>query len=301
MGSVVGALAAPLVTVRIAQITDIHWQTTPSAGELLGKRLLGSANLFVRGRAAEFDRKVQQALVDRVVALAPDAVVVSGDLTAQALDAEFALARQVLDPLLTRFPTLVMNGNHDVYTAGAMATGGVAPVFGAWMGLGRCGPVARLDIGDVTVFGLDPNRFHATASGWVPEEQLSALESALGGDDIAGRSIVLAIHYPVVGPSGRPYTSWGHGLRNAPALIDVLARAKHAPLAVVHGHKHHAYGATIAAGDRRIASFDPGAGGLTHGAAIGVYTVGDGKIGAERLVWNGTAFVRGDWPTEAAP
>lgn len=284
------------MSVRIAQITDIHWQTPPSVGDLLGKGLLGSANLYVRGRAAEFDRAVQQALVDQVVALAPDAVVVTGDLTAQALAAEFALAREVLDPLLTRFPTLVMNGNHDVYTSTAMAAGGIAPVFGAWMGLDRHPPVARLDLGDVTVLGVDANRFHWSAAGRIPDDHLAALETVLAGDDLDGRTVILAVHYPVVGPSGRPYDSWGHGLRNATAVIDVLARAKHAPIAVIHGHKHHAYRATIAAGDRRIPSFDPGAGGLVHGAAIGMYIVGDGTIDAERHVWNGAAFVREDWP-----
>lgn len=281
------------MTVRIAQITDVHWQTTPSVGDLLGKRLLGSANLFLRGRAKEFCRDRQRALVRQVVALAPDVVVITGDLTAQALPAEFALARAELEPLLATIPTLVLAGNHDVYTSDAYAERRINATFGPWMHAD--GPIARLDVGPVTLLGIDSSRFHATASGWLPDDQLAALHNALDAPGLDGRAVILASHYPLVGPSGRTYTSWGHGLRNAEAVIDVLGRARHAPIAVVHGHKHHAYSAHIAAGERSIPSYDPGSGGLAHGAAIGLYTVDGATIGAERLAWDGEAFVTATW------
>lgn len=282
--------------IRVAHFTDVHWQVAPSWADLCNKRLLGTANLYVRGRAAEFDERAQTALVASVVAASPDAVLITGDLTAQALPAEFEKARAALGPILDRFPTLVQNGNHDVYVGEAQRGHFLAKWFGPWMRGGDVG-VARLDVGRLTVLGLDPNRATTVdASGEVPAAQLAALRVALDADDLAGRAVLLALHYPVVGPSERPYDGWYHGLRNARALIDVLANARHAPLGVLHGHKHHAYQANIAAGSRSIRQFDPGSGGWAldraHGraAAYNVYTIDGSVLTAQRFVWDGSSF-----------
>lgn len=282
--------------IRVAHFSDVHWHVTPAWSELCNKRLLGSANLYLRGRAAEFDERAQAALVASVAAAEPTAVLITGDLTAQALPAEFEKARAALAPILDRFPTLVQNGNHDVYVGEAQRGRFLAKHFGPWMHGGDAG-LARLDVGELTVFGLDPNRATTIdASGEVPTDQLDALRVALDGDDLVGRAVMLALHYPVVGPAGRPYDGWYHGLRNARALIDVLANARHAPIAVVHGHKHHAYHATIAAGSRAIPQYDPGSGGWAHdpahhrAAAYNVYTLDGAVFTAQRFVWDGSAF-----------
>ncbi len=282
--------------IRVAHFSDVHWQVAPAWSDLLNKRLLGSANLYLRGRAAEFDERAQAALVASVVEAQPTAVVITGDLTAQALPAEFEKARAALAPLLDRVPTLVQNGNHDVYVGEAQRGHFLAKSFGSWMHGGDVG-LARLDVGSLTVLGLDPNRATTIdASGEVPPAQLDALKAALDGDDLDGRSVLLALHYPVVGPSSSPYDGWYHGLRNARALIDVLANARHAPVAVLHGHKHHAYHATIAAGSRAIPQYDPGSGGWAfdpaHGraAAYNVYTLDGGSVSAQRFVWDGATF-----------
>ena len=59
--------------------------------------------------------------------------------------------------------------------------------FGPWMGLQPDG-LGRLDLGDLTVIGLDPNRpTWLGASGRVPEAQLGAL-----ADTLADRSMAVA-------------------------------------------------------------------------------------------------------------
>ena len=91
--------------VRIAHVTDIHWQTAPSLGELLDfKRALGSANLYLAGRRHHFPRTVQNALIRHLIALQPDLVLVTGDLTATALPDEFETARAELTPVLIASP-----------------------------------------------------------------------------------------------------------------------------------------------------------------------------------------------------
>ena len=58
------------------------------------------------------DRALLSPLARRVLALRPDLVVVSGDLTQRAKSAEFRDARRFLDTLPA--PLLVVPGNHDI-------------------------------------------------------------------------------------------------------------------------------------------------------------------------------------------
>ena len=85
--------------MRVVHLTDLHVMMAPRPAELLGKRLIGSANLYLLGRASKFSAEVQAAAVARARDLSPDLLIITGDLTAQALDAEFEAARALLDPL----------------------------------------------------------------------------------------------------------------------------------------------------------------------------------------------------------
>ena len=80
--------------------------SSPPWSKLAGKRLLGTANLYLRNRRKHFDAEVQTHLVRDIAALEPDAVVITGDLTAQALPQEFALARELLDTPLVKLEVL---------------------------------------------------------------------------------------------------------------------------------------------------------------------------------------------------
>ena len=84
--------------MKVVHLTDLHVQTAPRMSEMTGKRLLGSMNLYVLGRKKKFSQAVQEAAVAAAVAEEPDVVVLTGDVTAQALDAEFDAARELLGP-----------------------------------------------------------------------------------------------------------------------------------------------------------------------------------------------------------
>lgn len=71
---------------RIAHLSDLHFGTVPEG--------------------------LAQVLLDRLQALAPDLIVVSGDLTQRARSHQFAQAAEFLSHL--HAPTLVVPGNHDV-------------------------------------------------------------------------------------------------------------------------------------------------------------------------------------------
>lgn len=282
--------------MRIAHATDIHWFCPPSVDRLFGKRLLGTANLYLRGRRHDFDEAVQTALVDKIVSLEPDMVAITGDLTAQALPAEFAKARAALQPVLDRFPTFVIPGNHDVYTTGARDEARIRSTFDPWMFLDN-GPVSRFDLDGVTVLGLDPNRpTFLDASGELPAEQLTALRDELAKPDLADRRVVLCVHYPVVDRHGEVYDNGHHGLINANALIEVLENAPKRPDMILHGHEHHGFRASVTLSDTAVPTFDCGSSGYAfmpkkkRAGAMCLYTLSAEGIGVERFLYDGEGF-----------
>ncbi|MEM6926002.1 MAG: metallophosphoesterase [Myxococcota bacterium] len=294
--------------MRIAHATDIHWYAPPRVDELVWKRWLGSANLYLLGRRHHFAREVQQQLVAHIAALEPDVVMITGDLTSQALESEFALAREDLAPLLTTRPVFVIPGNHDVYTRHSQRSRAMQRWFGEWMGLGE-GGLGRLDIGDLTLLGLDPNRPLALgSSGIVPDTQLLALAEVLADPALARRSVGLAIHYPPIDRRGNLYDGARHGLLNATALIEVLDRAPLRPAFIACGHVHHGFRAPLRLSDgHTIPVCNSGTSGQAfrpdhqRAAAMAVYEVSDNRVvSTERFVHDGTGFFPepgGSWST----
>jgi len=284
--------------LRIAHATDIHWSAPLPLGRVFGKRMLGGLNLLLGGRRHAFDEVVQRALVDHIIASEPDAVYLTGDLTALALEAEFEKARAALEPLLERFPTLVIPGNHDVYTRGAAREKRIQQYFRPWMGLdGNPTAVARLDVGPLTLLGLDPNRPTLLSSGLLPEDQLRGLEEVLRSPDLAGRKVILGVHYPVVDREGRPCARFDRGLRNVADLVTVLREAPVRPVAILCGHEHHGYRSELRLGEDRVPVFDAGSGGLAlrpergRSGCMNLYEVGeDGSIAVERYVYGAGGF-----------
>lgn len=287
---------APELILRIAHATDIHWMAPPPLRSLLGKRLLGSANLYLRGRRHHFGPASQDTLVRHLVDQQPDLVVISGDLTAQALASEFEAAHQALQPVLSALPTFVVPGNHDLYTRGARKAARIRQLFGPWMHLDSP-PLGRLDLPELTVLGLDPCRPTAgpSAAGILPEDQLHALSSALHQAD---RPVLLVCHYPLVTREGQPYTRRSHGLLNAEAVLEVLRSAPTTPVAWLCGHAHRAYEARVDLSDgRSFPLHDAGAGGqLPHGertATTRTYVVEEGQVvEVERYRLQDGGFVR---------
>lgn len=270
------------------------------------KRVLGTANLYLRGRRHDFDRGVQQALVAHIQALEPDLVLITGDLTAQSLEAEFEQAHQDLQPLLEAIPTFMVPGNHDVYTGGAARHRPMERWFAPYMGLDGSG-IGRCELGPLTVLGLDPNRATwTTASGVLPQRQLDALAEALAQPGEG--PILLALHYPVIDRHGALYVRPSHGLLNAQQLVDVLEAAPRRPALIACGHIHHGFRADLELSDgTRIPVCDCGTSGQAHrpdhgrAAAMGLYELhDDGTVELQRYLHDGQAFVPepgGAWAT----
>jgi 3',5'-cyclic AMP phosphodiesterase CpdA len=238
----------PRAVFRLAHLTDLHFRGTPSLRELTLKRVFGLINQHALGRKNEFHVEVQLAAIAAVRALRPDALCVSGDLTAMALESEFRAARDALLPLLVERPSLVIPGNHDAYTRAAVESGLLQRHFGDFM-RGNCAQQGSqlpiLSVGPLDLIGMNPCRpILLESTGLFPGEQLSQLSALLSPSSSLSpdSAVVIATHYPVLDRSGAPYHVMHpkHGVRNGQAFIDTVTGAAAGNM-ILHGHDHHGF------------------------------------------------------------
>lgn len=226
---------------------------------MLGKRALGMANLYAMGRRNYFDA---HQVVERAVADAQqfggDAFVMTGDLTAMSSQAEFEDARAAFGPLLDSLPSVVIPGNHDVYTRGSLRSARMERTFGAWMAGGTWNSAVgrweggaalkpgsavpwpvRFRLGDTDFIATNPCRPGLRASGRFGAEALGAARDLVAQSRAEGQQVVFLLHYPPLDEEGAPYRRVGHCIEDVDGLLEALEAAP--PSLVLHGHRHHAW------------------------------------------------------------
>ncbi|MDB5353157.1 MAG: putative phosphohydrolase [Planctomycetota bacterium] len=186
--------------MRIVHLSDIHvWRLTWNPLRLLNKRPVGMFDLL-SGRARKFRLERLEEVVDRVRQLAPDHVLITGDLTTTALPSEFLAARKALNPLLTDPDrATVIPGNHDRYTTGAVRYKKFEGAFGAFAPDGPY-PWLRAIDRDTSILGLDPTRSHLSARGYLPPQQLERAKALVADEKTRPKRLIVACHYPVDAP-----------------------------------------------------------------------------------------------------
>ncbi|MCO4769347.1 MAG: metallophosphoesterase [Deltaproteobacteria bacterium] len=251
--------------MRLLHMTDVHFLGPSSLRGKLGKRTLGLANLWIRGRRHYFDAAaVVPAAIEDARTFSPDLFCMTGDVTALSSPAEFAEARAAFGPLLDTLPSVVIPGNHDVYTTGAHRAARMEKTFGAFMSGGdwdgsagswtatppSVGPVdwpTRFRFGDVDVIATNPCRPGLRASGRFDAGAIARAEALVAESRAAGQAVVYMLHYPVLEPDGTVYRDPGHSLDDIDELVASLKRQP--PHLILHGHKHTAFRQTLAADD----------------------------------------------------
>ena len=137
------------------------------------------------------DQGVLEALRRRVKALAPDVVVISGDLTQRARAHQFRAARAFLDSLPK--PQVVVPGNHDVPLYNVLARF-LAPLAGYRRVI--AGDVEPGFVDDeIAVLGINTARSFVFKGGRVSGSQLARVCEALGRLQ-GGRTRIVVSHHP---------------------------------------------------------------------------------------------------------
>ena len=263
--------------MKIAHLTDIHFQTDPKLQDLTYiKRLMGSTNLYLLGRKAKFGLEVQRKSVAKIVEMKPDLVILTGDLTAQALDAEFDLARKELDPILSAFPTVVIAGNHDTYIDPFPQN--MRDRFTPWLANDGCD---LRTFGDVGVLTIESCRPTLLSNGFVAPERLTKASELLAQSTASFH--FMCMHYPLLNRRGGTYGPSTRALANADAVLEWLKDESKIG-AYLHGHEHHGYMVDLASQAGPIPSINPGVSGYNIDLKkkrfphVACYTVEDGVL-----------------------
>jgi len=265
--------------MRILHFSDVHVQV-PLAEmpirDLLGKRLLGAANLALRREHLFRDspRKLHM-LAQLASAARVDVAICTGDFTALGTEPELAAARRAVEPL-TRAPQgfVTVPGNHDLYVPDALHERRFERHFGDLLTTDRpeltvdgTWPLVRLFGDSVAVVGVNsarPNPHPMRSSGAVPQAQIAALERILELPEIASRFVFVITHYAPRRRDGTPDTVH-HGLENADELLRACSNLGRG--ALLHGHIHWRYHLRVPG--LRIPVF--GAGSATHAGREGFW------------------------------
>lgn len=258
--------------MRLLHMTDVHFYRPPGVAQAVGKRTLGLVNLHAMGRVNYFDADgvVPLAIAD-ALEHAPDLFVMTGDMTAMSSHAEFVAARAAFAPLLESMPSVVVPGNHDIYTRGAKRDARMERYFGPFMGGGvwdeqarawaggwdaaAAGPgvpapwPVRFRFGGVDVIATNPCRPGLRAWGRFEPDAIGRAEALVRESRADGQAVVYLLHYPVMGPDGLPYQQAGHCLSDLSSLTASLRRAP--PDVILHGHKHIAFRGALAVDQER--------------------------------------------------
>lgn len=240
--------------MRIAHLTDIHFQQDPSFNELFKvKRLMGSTNLYLLGRKAKFGLEVQRKSVEKIVDLNPDLVILTGDLTAQALDGEFELARRELEPILSKFPTVIIAGNHDTYIDPFPTK--MRELFDPWL---AADGADLKEFGDVGVLTVESCRPTLLSNGYVDPTRLQKASTLLAKSKSS--FIFMCMHYPLLNRRGETYGPATRAISNAQEVLDWM-KGETKISAYLHGHEHHGYQTTLTIKNGTIPSINPGVSG----------------------------------------
>jgi 3',5'-cyclic AMP phosphodiesterase CpdA len=235
--------------MRIAHISDLHVLALDGAipFRLFNKRATGYANLRLKRNhihKSELVRTIAAHLAKANV----DHVVITGDVSNLALEAEFEAVRRILDEELGLPPSAIsiVPGNHDVYTRGAARDQRFARFFERYMTsdlpehrtshTGGMFPVVKLR-GPAAIIGLSTAlpRPPFVAAGRLGDAQLVKLERILASPEVSTRTPVILLHHPIHNPLTWLKTQL-EGLADADRLAQLLAPLERG--LVLHGHLH---------------------------------------------------------------
>lgn len=239
--------------MRFLHCSDVHITEDYGAIPLLRlgwRRWVALFELKVGGREKAYKeaRSTLGRIVEEFQAHRADHLILSGDLTAYALEGEFRGAREALGPLADdKARCTVIPGNHDVYTPGSFREARFEKYFGRLIESDlpeyrRDGkfPFVRLLGQDVAVVGLlsaRPPLVPGLSFGVIGRAQLSALHDLVVDERVKHRAVLVVVHHAPLTQHGKA-DRLHHGLVDAQELFRIIKGPR---FAVLHGHIHRRY------------------------------------------------------------
>lgn len=287
--------------IRVLHFSDVHVDVPLSAMPLrdllVPKRILGAANLELRRRRHFKDARAKLAELARFSDReGVDLAICTGDFTALGTEPELIAAREAIDAVARRpLGFVTVPGNHDLYVHDSVREQRFERVFGKLLesdlpelAVDGPFPIVRFFGDDLVVVAVNsarPNPQLWRSSGRIPDAQLEALARVLDDPRVASRLLLLITHYAPRRADGTPDKRL-HGLDNADALLELLAKVQRG--ALLHGHIHRCYHVLGPSGQHLF-----GAGSTTqeHREGIWLYELDREGSLATPGTWNGTSYV----------
>ena len=164
------------------------------------------------------DARAIEAATDSVSQLAPDVVVVSGDMTQRGKHREFEMARKWIDSLDR--PCLIVPGNHDTPLFNLVSRAS-SPFQRHDHYFDSYASMLRVD--DVRIDGLNTARGWQARSNWAEGSvRLRHLANILNRDVVSDTIRVLACHHPFRSPKDAPLRT---RTRRGAAASEMLAES----------------------------------------------------------------------------
>ncbi len=249
--------------LTIAHLSDLHIFSDADRAltQLLNKRIYGYLSWRWR-RGREHRPEILKALAEDLRLVAPEQIVVTGDLTHLGRSAEYRRAFSWLQTLASPERMMLIPGNHDAYVAGALAASAEL-----WQPYLFDAETAAINSGSESEPGIEFPRFRCCrnlvicglntaaprpwwrATGAVGIHQLEILEQQLEVYGRRGLGRVVLLHHPPV-PG---LMSWRKRLEDEAAFCAVIKR-RGAEL-VLHGHTHRATINSLPSGSIRVPVF----------------------------------------------
>lgn len=287
---------------RVLFFTDLHfWEVVWNPLLLLNKRLLGNANVFFR-RRHHFPMANAQPFAIEALKTGARTILIGGDLTSTATEAEFRMAcafLQFLEDQGARI--LLVQGNHDVYTFEAVRRRRFERHLARWAP--PEGYPCRRDLDGGTPVILTPTVCPNLVSsrGRISAEEVQVVQDLIAATP-AGPVLVLG-HYPLLRLTEAYELTENRSLRGDEQLRRVLGESGRQVL-YVSGHVH-----------RYSSTPDPEHPGLRHvtGPALFNHWPAAGREGGfleidcdgqgfgVRHHWKAEGDGTGAWRSESAP
>ncbi len=172
-------------------------------------------------RSGEFLADMLHRVVDELNELAPDLVVVTGDITDKGFEEEYADSKRILDRLEIE-NVEVLIGNHDARYTGYIH---FRKYYGRSYGLVKIDDILLIKL-DSTVMDID--------QGYLAQHQLDLLEEGLCKAEREGLKAVVALHHHILPVPDTGYERSVIG--NVGDALKAIMRRK--PLMVLMGHRH---------------------------------------------------------------
>jgi len=220
----------------ILHISDLHfWEVVWNPLRLMNKRMLGNLNVYWR-RRHEFVMHRAEEFADNAAGTGIRTVVMTGDFTSTATEAEFDMGRAFVEGLVHRgLKVILMPGNHDVYTFQSVRQRRFQHFFGEFLPDNGFPHRFTLPGGTSLIVVPTVTANFLSSKGRIRRREVR--ETAALIEECGEGPILVAGHYPVLHHTYNYTTSKSRQLRNAELLRHALGESGR-DILYLAGHVH---------------------------------------------------------------